>query len=113
MHKAKITSAEKVRHQASNTEFIDVAFDIVNAEGEVVETRRIGLDVASSKEDVAKEVSAHVKEYENELENKKVDKKREAANANVRDIQENLVGSEVEISSDSEPVEEGDGESEN
>ena len=112
MYKAKITNAEKVRHQARNTDFLDVSFDILDAEGEVQVSRRIGMDVASSKEDVVNEVNKHVVEHGKSVENAELDAKRQEANKNIKDIQDNLVGETIEPGTDTVETGEGEGEGE-
>lgn len=96
MYKAKINSAEKVRHQATNSDFIEVIFDIVDAEGVVQVSKQIGMHVASEKKDVIAMVNGHVAEFGRELENRALDAERQKANANVKDIQDTLVGETIE-----------------
>ena len=102
MHKAIINKVEKVRHQATNTDFLDVSFDIIDEEGSVLDSKRIGMDVQATTEDVVEMVNSHIVEYGHELENAQLDLKRQKANANVKDMQENLVGSTI---APSQPVE--------
>jgi len=96
MYKAKITSADKVRHQATNSDFLEVKFDIIDEKKKVCVSKIIGMNVTSTKDDVIKEVNKHIAEYERELKNAILDAERTKANANVKDIQDNLVGQVVE-----------------
>ena len=155
MYKAKITSAEKVRHQANNSDFLDVSFDIIDTtrslykvlqgleypiegenqqgmihkiddilkltveqagefaegliervKGDVVQvSKRISMDIASTKEEVVEEVNKHIAEHEREIENAELDAEKEKANANIKDIQDNLVGLTIEKESEKETVE--------
>lgn len=100
MYKANIKNAERVRHQAKNIDFLDVSFDIVDVKGEVQVSRRIGMDINSTKEDVVKEVNGHVVEHGRFVENAKLDAKRQEANKNVKDIQDELVGATISPGTD-------------
>ncbi len=96
MYKAKITKAEKIRHQATNSEFLEVSFNIIDEEENIQTSKRIGMDINSTKEDIVKEVNNHIAEHGREVENAELDAEKEKANANIKDIQKNLVGSTIE-----------------
>lgn len=110
MYKAKITSVEKVRHQATNTDFLEVIFDIIDKEEKVVATKQIGLNVQSTKKDVILAVNGHVVEYGRELANAKIEAEKAKANANVKDMQKTLVGKTVGSEASQDKVVEGGGD---
>jgi len=95
MYKAKITNIERVRHQANNSEFLDVSFDIIDEEGKIKISKRIGLDMNCTKEEVIKEVNNHIEEHKREVEIKKIEKEKEKVDKNFKDIKDSLVAKEL------------------
>lgn len=100
MYKAKITNIEKERHQATNTDFLKVQFDIVDAEGEVLQSKNIGMSVDADKKAVIAEVNKHIAEYGREVENVELNKEKEKANANLKDMKDTLVGETIGVEVD-------------
>ena len=60
---AKITDVQKVRHQARNKNFIQVECDILNEEGEIVESRKLGFDSSVTEEEIKSDVAKHAETY--------------------------------------------------
>lgn len=101
--KAKITNIEKVRHQATETDFLDVTVDVIEVteDGDkVVSTQKHALDPAMSKEEVLEVVEKIRAGWQLEQEQKVANAMENAINENVNELREELVGSEVEAKQD-------------
>ena len=112
--KAKITNIDKVRHQATETDFLDVTVDVIEVADEgqtfvvdkekvterVVSTQKHALDPAMSKDEVLEVVEKIRAGWQLEQEQKIANAHENAINENVNELREELVGSEVEAKQD-------------
>ncbi len=94
---ANIVAIEKVRHQATGSDFLDVAFTVTDAEGKVIVDRKIALDPASTQEQVVSELAKYVQSIEKEEEQKVAQAELDAIDANVVGLQESLVGKTITL----------------
>ena len=95
MYTAKITSIEKVRHQATGTDFLDVSVHIIDAEGVVVSEQKHGFAPTISKDELLAEVEKIRAGYVRDEEAKAANAENDAINENVYELQKELVGSEI------------------
>ena len=107
-YKAKIVSVDKVRHQAKGTNFLEVVVDIIDAEGNVVQTQRHGMDPKFGKREVLAEVQKIVDCFSTDAKQAVVQKELDKEDENVKELQDEVVG--VEVSSDAD-VDSGDSDS--
>ena len=89
--KARITSVEKMRHQATETDFLDVGFDIVNESDEVLASRKIALGMDMDADGVRAEVAKYVYAFQKDEDQKVVQAALDAADKNVAELREALV----------------------
>lgn len=89
--KSRITSVEKMRHQATETDFLDVGFDIMNESDEVLASRKIALDLEIDADGVRAEVAKYVETFQKDEEQKVVQAALDAKDKNVEDLREALV----------------------
>lgn len=104
---AKVTNVEKVRHQASNSNFLEVAFTIfreAEKDGEIVKEavaeRRVGLDPKITTEQVKTEIAKHVETYRKEQEQAVVQAEQDKEDKNIADMKEELTGIELNNNND-------------
>ena len=95
MFKSVITNIEKVRHQETGTDFLDLSFDLVDEAGEVVTSRKLGLDPSSSKEEVEAVLIKYVETFTLEQEQAVTQRELDAVDENVTSLKEELVGKSV------------------
>jgi len=95
MFKSVITDIEKVRHQETGTDFLDVSFDLVDESGAVVTSRKLGLDPSASKEEVETELIKYATTFTSEQVQAVTQRKLDAVDENVASLKEELVGKSV------------------
>jgi hypothetical protein len=94
MYTAKVQSIEPVRHQASNTEMLEVVFDIMS-EGEAVATRRIAIELDTPEEEFEAELVKACTTFQSDEEARVRDEAEQARLANANALKERFVGEEV------------------
>ena len=95
MYKAKIKDIVKDRHQAKNKDFLRVEFDIIDGEENILESKKIGMEIGTSTEEIEKEVNKHIAEYGREVENRKQNEKREKEEKNFKEAKGKLIGKTI------------------
>lgn len=100
IYTAKITNVEKVRHQATNSNFLEVAFTIIGVDEETKETvpvaeRRIGLDPKATVEQIREEVAKYAETYGKEQAQAIVQAEQDKEDQHVEDIRKELLGKEL------------------
>lgn len=93
--KAIITSANKSILQEDGSEFIDVAFDVVDEEGTVADSKHLAFPLDTSADDIQKDVAKYVSTYEADLTSKEANKERNAMLAQADATIEEIVGKEI------------------
>lgn len=130
MYTLKITNIEKVRHQASGADFLDVSVEIVEIQPRVitqddleanpelseqgaqvggtvdlpvvVSEQKHAFDPAISKEELQEKLKAILDGYALEQKQKVDNAADEAINQNVYELQADLVGSEIVVDTNKE-----------
>ena len=97
MLKIKIADIQKVRHQTTGTDFLDVEVHIFEEGAEPVNVQKHAFDPAISKEELTAKVEAILAGYILEQEQKEANKEENAVNENVYDLQAELVGKEITV----------------
>lgn len=102
----RITNVEKLRHQATGKNLIDVSFEIIgevqnedeNAEKqfEVVATRRVSFPASTSQEEIEAEVAKHVETYAVEKDQSVAQRELDKEDENIASIRDNLVETDQE-----------------
>ena len=117
MFKAKIVNIEKVRHQATEKDFLDLTVEVIEiaekgktfmvphpddakktikVSERVVSTQKHALDPSMSKKEVLEVVEKIRAGWALEQEQKAANAMENAINENINELREELVGSEVE-----------------
>jgi len=97
-YKAKIKGIEKVRHQATGTDFLEVTVDVITIteEGEeVVSTQKHALDPVITTDELVEVVEKIRAGWQLEQEQKEANKEDNAINENVYALQKELIDAEV------------------
>lgn len=103
MYKILIKSIQKVRHQATDKDFLDVELQVFPVEvKEGVEPTPVleqkhALPVESTQEEVQAFAEKILAGFVRDEEIKEKNKESDAINKNVEDLQKELVGSEIKI----------------
>lgn len=98
-YKVKITNIEKVRHQATGEDFLDVSFDILEGEGEnaqVVASRKQAFDPRIKKELLAEKLQMVVDTFAGEQAQAAHQAEQDAIDENVGQLAEGLTGEEFQ-----------------
>lgn len=110
MYKIKVKNIEKARHQASNSDYLDVSFDILevsnepgpngeaNSQGKVVASRRLGFEPTITQEELRAELRKVANAYQLEQEQAAKQAELDKVDENVTDLKEGLEGAEFDVS---------------
>jgi hypothetical protein len=96
--KAKILSATKTTLQEDGSEFLDIAFEIRNEDGEVLDTKRRAFPLDTPAETIQTEIAAFVSVFESDRANAEKNKERDAIHAKADKTIDEIVGKEVAAS---------------
>lgn len=95
MYTSLITTADKVTLQEDGSMFLDVAFEIRNEGGEVVDTKRLAFPLDADSDSIVAEIQNYTANYAAEVENKDKNAERDAEYAVADATIETIVGVEV------------------
>lgn len=93
--KATITTATKTTLQEDGSEFLDVAFEISNEDGEVLDTKRRAFPLDTPAEQIQADVAAFVSVFESDKQHAEANKERDAIHAKADETIEEIVGKEI------------------
>ena len=112
MFTARIKSIDKYRHQASNRDLIDVTFEVVDREGDVVATKRRTFDPLTTKDEIKEAAQKLADSYAHDVNTGKRNAENEKRNRNVDELKNALEGEEItsEVEVEDAEVEETDDE---
>lgn len=102
MYTSTITTADKATLQEDGSMFLDVAFEIKNAEGEVVDIKRLAFPLDTDSDLIVAEIQKYTANYAAEIENKEANAERDAEYAVADKTIETIVG--VEIKGEAEEI---------
>ena len=91
---ALITSAERQRDIANNTDFIDVAFDISDGNS-VIESRRLAFTLTFSEKQIQDELKKFITLYSSEKETEDERREQDKQNTTANEIIAGLVGKKI------------------
>lgn len=95
MYTSLITTADKATLQEDGSMFLDVAFEIKNAEGKVVDTKRLAFPLDTDSDALVAEIQKYTANYAAEVENTVKNEERDAIYAEADKTIETIVGLEV------------------
>lgn len=93
MH-VKIAGLEKVQHQETQTDFLDLTFEIYEGK-KLIASHKEALPVSSKKKDIEKAAQIYLDGYIRDEEQRKANEENEKLNKHVSTLQEELIGSEL------------------
>jgi len=95
MFTAKIKDVKRDVYQASQTPFLDVEVEILNDEGEVVETRKYAYNADTPEETIVADIEKMLETYKSDLEIGEKSKAIMELNAKADATAESLIGAEI------------------
>lgn len=112
MFKLKVNSIEPVRHQATDSVFLDVSISIYEKsetedEDILIETRKIGYNRDISAEDLQIELDRVLAGFVRDHEQAQKQLEQDRADEHVANIREEMIGHEIELESTGDKEKDG------
>lgn len=95
MYKANIIDIKKERHQARDLDFLEIEFDIVDENNNILEKKIIGMKKDTEKEEIENEIKKHIEEYKRQEENRKLDIEKKEEERRLQINKDDLIGKTI------------------